>query len=146
MDDKSLAVIMFDGIHLLLPQQAVVTIEMSDDIENSATAPGAIGTLKAETGEWPVYALDTELRPQASCPSHYKYCVAVSRGDEAVFSIMCEEVGAVEVEHDDEIKPLQVCMRPDKSPIQSLLLKDETLMLVSDVDSLQQYLSLEVAA
>lgn len=146
MSEHNLALISFDGVHLLLPQGGVATIETASNIDRESTESGSIGTLKSGGGEWPVYALASDFRPQADCPPSYKYCVAINRDNQAAFSLVCEEVGTVSVISDDELQPLQACMRTDRNPIESLLLKDNKLMLVSDIEAMQQYLLPEAAA
>lgn len=146
MPEKKLALISFDGVHLLLPQGGVATIETASSVEPASSGNGAIGTLRAAGGEWPVYALASDFRPRAECPPSYKYCVAINRAGGAAFSLACEQVGTLSLGDDSELEPLQACMRTAGSPIESLLLKDDKLMLVSDPESMSQYLLPEAAA
>jgi len=146
MAEQNLALISFDGVHLLLPQGGVATIETVSRVERESSESGAIGTLKAGGGEWPAYALASDFTPQTECPPSYKYCVAINRNNQAAFSLVCEQVGTVSVVSEDELKPLQACMRTNRNPIESLLLKDDKLMLVSDIEAMQHYLLPEAAA
>jgi chemotaxis signal transduction protein len=146
MAEQNLALISFDGVHLLLPQGGVATIETTDSIDRQASAAGSLGTLRSGGGEWPVYALASDFKPRTECPPSYKYCVAINRNNEAAFSLLCEEVGTVSVVNEDDIQPLQACMRGERNPIESLLLKDDKLMLVSDIEAMQHYLLPEAAA
>jgi hypothetical protein len=140
MAEQNLALISFDGVHLLLPQGGVATIETIGSIDREPSAAGSIGTLRSGGGEWPAYALTADFEPRAECPPSYKYCVAINRNDEAVFSLLCEEVGTVSVVDEDDLQPLQACMRGERNPIESLLLKDDKLMLVSNIEAMQHYL------
>ena len=146
MAERNLALISFDGVHLLLPQGGVATIETTSNIDRESPENGSVGTLKSGGGEWPVYALASDFKPQTDCPPSYKYCVAINRNNEAAFSLLCEEVGTVAVNNEADLKPLQACMRTEKNPIESLLLKDDKLMLVSDIEAMQHYLLPEAAA
>lgn len=146
MAEQNLALISFDGVHLLLPQGGVATIETASNIDRESTDSGSIGTLRTGGGEWPVYALASDFKPQDDCPPSYKYCIAMNRNNEAAFSLACEEVSTVSVVSEDEFKPLQACMRTEQNPIESLLLKDDKLMLVSDIEAMQHYLFPEAAA
>ena len=103
-------------------------------------------SVSTNSGEWPAYALASDFTPQADCPPSYKYCVAINRNNQAAFSLVCEQVGTVSVVSEDELKPLQACMRTNRNPIESLLLKDDKLMLVSDIEAMQHYLLPEAAA
>ncbi|MCP4876591.1 MAG: hypothetical protein GY896_14105 [Gammaproteobacteria bacterium] len=143
MVDNNMALIIFNGVNLLLPQNAVVSIEI---IQNEESITGAIGTLKLSEGDCPVFALDSDFKLKSECPPEYKYCVEIGQPGKVAFSILCEEVGSVAVEHESEFRPLRACMRSAANPIASLTYKDEKLMLVSDIESMQQFLNLGVAA
>ncbi len=146
MNKNNMALIIFGGVNLLLPQSAVITIEMVENIDSEVSANGAVGTLKSSEGEWPVYVLDQEFKSSQDYPPEYKYCVAVNNPGNVSFSILCEEVGSVMIEHESELKPLQACMNSATNPIVSLVYKDEKLMLLGDIEAMQNYLNLEAAA
>ena len=61
MEQLNLAVIGFDSMQLLLPQEGIATIEMIDTMELSDGAAGAVGSLRTGGREYPVYALDASL-------------------------------------------------------------------------------------
>lgn len=146
MDDNKMAMIIFGDVNLLLPQNAVVTIEMIESVDSEVSVEGAIGTLKVDEGEWPVFVLGADFKLQTDCPPEYKYCVAASQPGQSAFSILCEEVGSVMIDHSSELRPLQACMRSAINPIASLMYKDDKLMLVSDTESMKNYLNLGAAA
>lgn len=146
MSETRLALICFKGVSLLLPQEGIATIETANNVDRGASVSGAIGTLKSAGGEWPVFALGADFKPQGDCPESYKYCVAVNHDSRAAFSLVCEEVGTISITDAAELQPLQACMRTPDNPIESVMLKDGRLMLVSDIESLQHYLAPEVAA
>lgn len=146
MSETRLALISFDGVNLLLPQDGIATIETADNVDQEVSVPGAIGTLKSAAGEWPAFALSADFKPKDKRPETYKYCVAVNHDNQAVFSLLCEEVGTVAVSDADELQPLQVCMRAAGNPIESVVLKEGRLMLVSGIEPLQHYLVAEEAA
>jgi len=146
MSEKKLALISFDGVHLLLPQGGVATIDTLSSVDSGFAGDGTIGMLRAAGGEWPVYALAADFRPRAECPPSYKYCVAINRADGTGFSLACEQVGTLAVADEAELQPLQACMRTTGNPIESLLLKDDKLMLVSDAEAMAQYLLPKAAA
>ena len=93
-----------------------------------------------------MFALGADFKPHGNRPDSYKYCVAVNHENQAAFSLLCEEVGTVEVADSDELRPLQACMRTAGNPIESVILKDGRLMLVGGIASLQHYLAAEEAA
>ena len=146
MSARSLAVISFDGVHLLIPQQAVATIEMASNIVKGDNPGQTIGNLKTKAGEWPAYALTADFKSRADCPTNYRYCVAINRGNQEAFSIVCEEVSALTIDNDEELKPLQACMRTPGNPIEEVVLKDDKLMLLSNVETMQEFLSPRTAA
>jgi len=146
MDIVNLAIISFDGIHLLLPQQAVATIELVSNIEKDSDRPESIGTLNSGNRSWPAYALTSQLEKLADCPPIYKFCVAITHNDEDAFSIACEEVSTITVNQKNELKPIQSCMQISQNPVTHLLLKDNRFMLVSETDAMHHFLTSEVAA
>lgn len=141
MEVKNLAVLSFDGVYLLLPQQEVTTIEVANNILDEGDAPGALGTVKSGGREWPVFALTSELKKRLERPPDYKFCVCINGAAEAeAFSIACEEVSTLKIEKSSELKAVQPCMRTSDCPIEALMLKDNQLMLVSNVKTMQKYL------
>jgi len=140
MELDNLAVISFDGIHLLLPQQSVATIEMVSNIEKSSEIPDAVGSLKSGGRSWPAYALNAQFEKLRECPPIYKFCIALSRNNEDVFSIACEEVSTLSVNPKNELKPLQDSMKAPNNPVQYLLLKNNKFMIVSEIDAMCDFL------
>ena len=136
----------FDGVHLLLPKEDVVTIETSASVDWRGRVDGALGTLQTDAGESPVYALDGAFRARAECPPIYRLCVVIGREDEIAFSLACEEVGEVSLANDCRPVALQECMRLPGSPIESLLLQDGRLLLIGGVDAMQRFLNPGIAA
>ena len=146
MEEKNLAVMSFDGVHLLLPQQGVATIEVANSISDDSDSPGAIGTLKSGGHEWPVFALKADFETLPDCPPNYKFCVGINLDNQEAFSIACEEVSTLSVEKPGDLKSVQPCMRTPDCPFESLLIKDDKMMLVSTVESMQQFLMPEANA
>jgi hypothetical protein len=141
MDVKHLAVLSFEGIHLLLPQQEVATIEVVDKIHEGGEVAGALGTMKSGGLEWPVFALTSELNPRPERPANYRFCVCINDTTETeAFSIACEEVSTLEIKNESELKLVQSCMRTSQCPIEALILKDNQMMLVSKAETMQQFL------
>lgn len=142
----NLAVLSFDGVHLLLPQHEVATIEVVNSIIDENDTPGAFGTLKSAGREWPVFALTSDFEKQLECPSNYKFCVGINYEKQAeAFSIACEEVSTLKIENASDLKSVQACMRTPECPIEALVLKDDQLMLMSHVATMRQFLMSEVA-
>ena len=140
MQHTNLAVMSFDGIHLLLPQQSVATIEVANSIADKVDAPNAVGSLKCSAGVWPVFALTAEFKVRNERPSAYRFCVGFNRDEREVFSLACEEVSTLSVDNVDQLKPVHTCMRTLSCPIESLLLKDNKLSLVSGIEAMYQFL------
>jgi hypothetical protein len=146
MATTNLAVISFDGVHLLLPQRAVASVEMTSSIISNDSPGESIGQLKTTSGEWPAYALQADFKACNQCPARYRYCVAINQDNREAFSIACEEVSSITIENEDELRPLQTCMRTSDSPIEAVMLKGNKLMLVSNVETMQRFLSRRAAA
>ena len=146
MDQMNLAVINFDSVELLIPQGAIATIEMIDNMEADTGTKGAVGRLRSGGREWPVYALSADLSRRSECMASNKYCVAFEIDGQPAFSITCDEVSSLTLDSADQIKPLQSFMRNHGNPIEALVLKDDRLMFVSRVESMQRFLDAELAA
>jgi len=146
MEQLNLAVIGFDSMQLLMPQDGIATIEMIDTMELSDGEAGAVGSLRAGGLEYPVYALDANLDLLTECSAAHKYCVAFNLDDQPAFAIACEAVSSLKLHSADEIKPLQACMRNPGNPVDALLLRDDRLMLVSRIQAMLRFLNMEAAA
>lgn len=139
----SLAVMSFDGVQLLLPQQGVATIEVVKSIRDEDGIPGSIGILKSSGREWPVFALRSDFKTLSDCPVSYKFCVGINLDNQEAFSIACEEVSTLSVENPSDFIPVQTSMLIPGCPFESLLMKSDKMMLVSSVETMQQFLSQE---
>lgn len=142
----TLAVMSFDGVSLLLPQAGVGTVEMASSVEQGQTdAPGAVGRLKSGGREWATFVLASDFSRQASQPDHYKFCVGINdENQNEAFAIACEQVGTVNIENENQLQAVEACMRTDDCPIEALMLKDNQLMLMSDVETMRRFLIPEV--
>ena len=80
------------------------------------------------------------------CMASNKYCVAFAIDGQPAFSIACDEVSSLTLDSADQIKPLKHFMRNHGNPIEALVLKDDRLMFVSRVESMQRFLDAELAA
>lgn len=145
MDQIKLAVIDFDSVQLLFPQGGIATIEMIENMEVETDVVGAIGRLRSAGREWPVYALDANLGRRSERSVSNKYCVAFDIDGQPAFSIACDQVSSITLNSADQVKPLQDFMRNANNPVEALLLQDDRLMLVSQVDSMHRFLSMDLA-
>ncbi|MBW2471131.1 MAG: hypothetical protein JRE18_03535 [Deltaproteobacteria bacterium] len=143
---KNYAMLCFGGVRLLIPQENVATVEASEEIAPASNVAGAIGSLLAEGGEWPVFVLNEKFEPRAECPPAYLFCVAVSCGNGGAFAIACDDVSKISITDGGGFVPLQACMRLPNGPIESLMPRNGKLLLLSDVDAMWQYLVQERAA
>lgn len=145
MEVKNLAVMSFDGVHLLLPQQDVATIEVATSIDGEVDAAGSIGTMNSGGQKWPVFVLTSDFKTRPDRPETYKFCVGFNHDNQGSFSIACEEVSSLSVEKASDLKPVHTCMRVSDCLVESLLLKDNNMMLVSNTELMHQFLMPEVA-
>jgi hypothetical protein len=146
MDQINLAVIDFESVQLLFPQGGIATIEMIENMELETNAAGAVGRLRSAGREWPVYALDANLARRSERSASNKYCVAFDIDGQPAFSIACDQVSSMTLQSPDQIKPLPGFMRNSNNPVEALLLRDNRLMLVSQVDSMHRFLCADLAA
>ena len=92
---KNYAMLCFGGVRLLVPQENVATVEASEAIERESDVPGAVGSLAAEGGEWPVFVLSESFETRANCPPAFIFCVAINCSDGATFAIACDDVSKI---------------------------------------------------
>lgn len=146
MTVRDYAVLQFDGVCLLLPQENVAAIETAANCEAGSAVPGALATLKAGGAEWPLFALDADARPRAELPPAHRVCVAFNGAAGEVFAIACEQVGQLSIDRQRELVPLRDCMRLPGAPIESLSLYHGRLLQLADVDAMPAYLTTAAAA
>ena len=146
MQQVNLAVIGFDSMHLLIPQNSVATIEMIDSMEFGGGENGAAGKLRAAGREYPVYVLNARLESLSERSAAHKYCVAFNLDDQPAFAIACDEVRSLTRHAADEVKELPACMHIPGSPVEAMLLRDDRLMLFSQAASMLRFLTMDAAA
>lgn len=146
MPVRDYAVLQFDGVCLLLPQDSVAAIETASNCEAGSTVPGALATLKAGAAEWPLFALDADARPRAELPPAYRVCVAFDGAAGEAFAIACEQVGQLSIDRERELVPLRDCMRLPGGPIESLSLYHGRLLQFADLGAMPAYLATAAAA
>lgn len=133
-------------MYLLIPQAAVATIEMIDSMEFGGGESGTLGKLHAAGREYPVYALNARLELLSERSTTHKYCVAFNLDDQPAFAITCDEVRSLVLHAPDEARALPACMRDPGNPVEAMLLRDDRLMLVSQVESMLRFLTMDAAA
>jgi len=69
--------------------------------------------------------------------------VGINLDNQEAFSIACEEVSTLSVENPSDFIPVQTSMLIPGCPFESLLMKSDKMMLVSSVETMQQFLSQE---
>jgi hypothetical protein len=146
MEQISLAVVNFNNMQLLFPQEGIATIEMIDNMEPATEADGAIGRLRSGGREWPVFALDADLGRRSERSVSSKYCVAFDIDGQPAFALACDQVSSLTLSSREQLKPMPGCMRNADSPVEALLLQDDRLMLMSQVDAMHRFLAAELAA
>jgi len=142
----NLALIGFDALDLLIPQGGVAIIEMIDSVEVGGADHGALGKLRAAGREYPVYALNARLELLSERSAAHKYCVAFNLDDQPAFALACDEVRSLTLESAAEVETLPACMRNPGNPIEAMLLRDDRLMLISQVAPLLRFLTMDAAA
>lgn len=143
---KNYAMLCFGGVRLLVPQENVATVEASEAIERESDVPGAVGSLAAEGGEWPVFVLSESFETRANCPPAFIFCVAINCSDGATFAIACDDVSKISIANDGEFIPLRPCMRLPQGPIVSMMPRNGKLLMLSDAQALWRYLVRDRAA
>ena len=146
MPTQDFAVLQFAGVCLLLPQENLAVIEMASNCEAGSATPGAVATLQAAGAEWPVFALDGELKPGAELPPEYRVCSAFNTPAGSLFALACEQVGQLAIDREHGFIPLRACMRLPGGPVASLAQYHGRLLQLGDIGAMPGYLTTAAAA
>jgi len=126
---------------LSLPQAEVVTIELvSTVIAFSREGSKAAGFIEYEGQEWPVYSLTPELHLRRYVPQKRRFCVCFGHDISQAFAILCDDVRLMPDTGEAHPEDLPPGMLTPKSPLRRLLLLNDSLVIMSDVAAMHEYL------
>lgn len=135
------AVLSFDGLQLLIPQNDIYSLEPIADITPSVADNGSLGQLKQGSQVWSLYALSSDLTVLTSRPDNYRI-VILMKNIQPAFGLLCEQVNTIE-SNQIRIHPMPPAMNCKDSPLLALALTGEEVLTISSASALSDLFPLE---
>ncbi|MDD1606491.1 MAG: hypothetical protein LUP96_07335 [Methylococcaceae bacterium] len=127
------AVLSFDGLQLLIPQNDIYSLEPIVDITPSADN-SSLGQLQQGSQVWSLYALSSDLTLLTSRPDSY-HIVILMKNVQPAFGLLCEQVQTIE-RSQIRIHPVPPAMNCKNSPLLALALTGEEVRCISSASAL----------
>lgn len=135
--ESGIAVLLIDGLKLLLPQNTIHALEPVLDVEAGADASDAAGWIAYQGQQWPVYCLAKDLTALPDIPASRRVCVILNAA-QGYFCLVCDNVQMLDGRQ-VEMTALPVCMKSTRSPFHYLAVLDEGIGCVTAVDRLAAF-------
>lgn len=134
--------LIFDGLHMLVPQHEVQSVEIIADVHITSMYTGAIGWFSHGHGqESPVYCLSEELTLLLDLPKNREFFILLKSSDGITIGLACDEVETLNVKHDHlYLQDLPVVMKLPGSPISRLVRYQEKIGCICEGDVLRKYM------
>lgn len=131
----------FDGLHLFVPQVDVISVEIISDILVTYTTIGAVGWFgqHGQGGDLPIFCLSADMTLLPEMPDSRQFFVLL-KAPRLPLGIACDEVENVNFAK-AELHPQHVpsAMRLPESPISHLLIYQERIACLCSGQQLIQY-------
>jgi hypothetical protein len=135
---KLYASIAVDDRRLFLAQSEIRSLEPVAELNCEEPPTAGVGWTAFGTREWPVYCLGSDLRPMDRLPSTSRICVLLGV-DEGYFGLLCDELDLLSGKRLQTF-PLPAIMRSAHTPVQALVLHEDTPGCVLSADRLLSFL------
>lgn len=130
------AMLLMDGLKLLIPQDQIKAMESTKDIEISKASDQnqVVGYMEFEKRFWPVFSFSNNLTPLASASLDRQFCILLQAGTRS-FGILSEQALLL---HPGEIQPqsLPESMLMKESPITGLAIFAGEVISISSAEHL----------
>ena len=132
------ALVKLDGMHLMLQQDGIRTLESLADLRPDEPPENGIGWINFQQAKWPVYCLTEDLAVTATLPPSRRICALLSIKNGFV-GLACNEVVLLQ---EGECRPHAVpdCMTAACSPITALVHYGEGMACLTSTQRLADYL------
>ncbi len=128
------AVLSFDGLQLLIPQNDIYSLEPTVDITPAVADNSSVGQLKQGNQVWSLYALSSDLTLLTSRPDSYRI-VILMKNVQPAFGLLCEQVQTIE-RSQIRIHSVPPVMNCKNSPLLNLALTGEEVRCISSASAL----------
>lgn len=132
------ALLKINGLHLLLPQGEIRTLESATDVDATALALHSAGWIAYAQKRWPVYCLSDELALMEVVPSERRACVMMATGT-GYIGILCDDMIVLK-DFVPQRYELPVAMRLPSTPILHLVVYEHGIACVSSAKQLTAYI------
>jgi hypothetical protein len=132
------ALLKINGLHLLLPQGEIRTLESATDVDATATALHSAGWITYAQKRWPVYCLSDELALLAVVPSERRACAMLATGA-GYIGILCDDMIVLK-DFSAQRYELPVAMKLPDTPILHLVAYEQGMACVSNANQLTSYI------
>lgn len=131
----------FDGLHLLIPQEDVQSVEIIGDVHITPMPSGAIGWFSHGHGdEASIFCLSSDLSFLPDNREGREFLVLL-KSEENQLGIACDEVETINIKKEHLfIQPLYKVMKTPTSPINSLVIYKDTIACVCTGVALWRYI------
>jgi len=140
---NDLSVLNFAGVKLAFPLKEVSGVQRISRLESDSDSelPLAFGSLVHNGRRWPVFGMANNLSLLSSLSKQFLYCVCLSAdNDETGLALACESVNTVVLGPGVSTQPLPEYMRPTHSPLHHWVKLDHSVVTISNVLAMAQYI------
>ena len=135
---ENFALLVFDGLPLLIPQSDIYSLEPTVDMNLSVVHDGSVGHIEQSGNFWDLYALSADLSLLKSCPDTYHIAILL-KNVQPVYGLLCEQISTI-ARGEIRIYPLPTIMNTDNSPLLALALVGEEVSYISSASALSRLL------
>ena len=119
----SYAILMFEDLHLVVPQGDVRTLEPISAVAPPEQDDATVGSIAFQGDAWPVYCLASDLQPLRTLPATRRVCALLDTGDR-YFGLTCDQIRTL-TNSAPRLLSIPPCMHTRDSPIQALALYEK---------------------
>lgn len=132
--------LLIDGLKLLIPQDQIVALEMTTDMNASKAGALVAGYFQFKNKSWPIFRFSKSLTLTSSVGLDYRFCILLQTGS-TFFGILSKQALLLKAE-DVISQPLPESMSMTNSPISALTIYDGDVCCVSSAEQLAGLLPL----
>ncbi len=139
------AMLLIDGLKLLIPQKQIIALEMANDMEPSQTGDLIAGYLHFNNKSWPIFCFNNKLSltvPSASFIG--KFCVLLQTDNFTSFGLLSEQALLLNSE-DITTQPLPEAMATADSPFSALTVYKGEITCISSAEHLTKLLPTNIS-
>jgi len=134
--------LVFDGLHMLVPQHEVQSVEIIADVHITSMYTGAVGWFAHGHGqESPVYCLSEEMTLLLDLPKNREFFILLKSSDTTTIGLACDEVETLHAKNDHlYLQDLPVVMKLPGSPISRLVRYQDKIGCICAGEVLRKYI------